>query len=321
MRKYLLSTSALAGAALISSAAVADVSVSGSFEFNFSSTDNNIAAKDGTVMTNGNEINIDFTEKTDSGLTLTYNVDLDADAGTTDDDNSLTIEGGFGKLVLGELDGASDSYNINESSLIAEESDGGPSSLSATIGKDTGSSLTGNNAKVSYHLPAIGGFTAGVSLRDPAVGAAEYDTTEYGFQYAASTDAAAITVGFTTATLEAATQDVDAQAIGVQIVTGGITFVASQSTYEASGEDITTNGAGAKYTLANGLTLAAATVKSENDSTTSEYTANHYEASMAVAGGLTAVVTVSDFDYENGTEGSADDENGTTTKLSIKASF
>ena len=113
----------------------------------------------------------------------------------------------------------------------------------------------------------------------------------------------------------------DHQAIGVQVVTGGITFVASQATYEAVSEDITTNGAGASYTLPNGLTIAAATVKSENDTTSSEYTANHYEASMAVATGLTAVVTVSDFDYENGTEGSAADENGTTTKLSIKASF
>jgi hypothetical protein len=84
---------------------------------------------------------------------------------------------------------------------------------------------------------------------------------------------------------------------------------------------ISQHGAGASYTLANGLTLAAATVKSENDTTSSEYTANHYEASMAVASGLTAVVTVSDFDYENGTESSAADENGTTTKLTIKASF
>jgi hypothetical protein len=321
MRKYLLSTSALAGAALISSAAVADVSISGSFEWNYSATDNNIASKDGTIMTNGNEINIDFTNKTDSGLTLTYNVDLDADAGTTDDDNSLTIEGGFGKLVLGELDGVSDTYNINESSVIAEESDGGPVlAASATIAKDSGSKLTGNTPKVSYHLPAMGGLTAGVSFRDATVAGGD-DTTEYALQYAATTDAAAITVAFTTATQEATTQDIDHQAIGVSVATGGVTFIASQATYEANNEDITTNGAGASYTLPNGLTIAAATVKSENDTTSSEYTANHYEASMAVASGLTAVVTVSDFDYENGTESSAADENGTTTKLSIKASF
>jgi len=322
MRKYLLSTSALAGAALISSAAVADVSVSGYFEWNYSATDNNIAAKDGTAMTSSaNEINIDFTNKTDSGLTISYGVDLDADAGTSADDNALSISGGFGKLVLGNTDGASDVYNINESSLIAEESDGGPAAASATIGKDTGSQLTGNSNRVSYYLPAMGGFSAGVSVQDLAVGVNEYDTTEYGFTYAASTDAAAITVGFTTATTEAATQDTDHQAIGVKVVTGGVTFVASQATYEAVSEDITTNGAGASYTLPNGLTIAAATVKSENDTTSAEYTANHYEASMAVASGLTALVTVSDFDYENGTEGSAADENGTTTKLTIKASF
>jgi hypothetical protein len=239
MRKYLLSTSALAGAALISSAAVADVSISGSFEWNYSATDSNITTKDGTVMSTGNEVNIDFTNKTDSGLTLTYNVDLDADAGTTDDDNSLSISGGFGKLVLGETDGASDAYNINESSMTAEESNGGPAAASATIATSTGSKLTGNTNRVSYHLPAMGGLTAGISFRDASVGGGD-DTTEYGLQYAASTDAAAITVGFTTATTEATTQDIDHQAIGVKVVTGGISFIASQSTYEANNEDITT---------------------------------------------------------------------------------
>ena len=46
MRKYLLSTSALAGAALLSSAALADVSISGAVEFEYSDSDSNIATND-----------------------------------------------------------------------------------------------------------------------------------------------------------------------------------------------------------------------------------------------------------------------------------
>jgi hypothetical protein len=39
MRKYLLSTSAIAGAALLSTAALADVSITGSMEFTYQSHD------------------------------------------------------------------------------------------------------------------------------------------------------------------------------------------------------------------------------------------------------------------------------------------
>ena len=124
MRKYLLSTSALAGAALLSSAALADLSITGSVEFEYSDSDSNIAANDTKGMSSANEVLIDFTNKTDSGLTISYNMDIDGDAGGGIDDNSLTIAGGFGKLVMGQTDGASDAYSVNAQGLVAEETDG-----------------------------------------------------------------------------------------------------------------------------------------------------------------------------------------------------
>ena len=48
MRKYLLSTSAIAGVSLMSSLALADVSVGGYVEFQYNSTDSDITANDGT---------------------------------------------------------------------------------------------------------------------------------------------------------------------------------------------------------------------------------------------------------------------------------
>ena len=65
MRKYLLSTSTLAGAALLSSVAVADVSISGYMEWEMINGDTDAAATDGTSMAINNEVNIDFTNKTD----------------------------------------------------------------------------------------------------------------------------------------------------------------------------------------------------------------------------------------------------------------
>ena len=104
---------------------------------------------------------------------------------------------------------------------------------------------------------------------------------------------------------------------------GALSVTVSNGTQEAAGEDNSGNAVGARYTLGNGLTLAAVTFKSEDDiDTGEEYSVNHYEAIYPIASGLSAVVTVSDFDYEGGTSGNGGaDENGTITTLNIKASF
>ena len=120
MRKFLLSTSTLAGAALISSVAVADVSISGTMEWEMINGDTDAAATDGTAMTIMNEVGIDFTNQTDSGLTITLNTDLDTDSGGVDD-NSMSISGGFGSLKLGKDVGANDDFGIGEHDLIAED--------------------------------------------------------------------------------------------------------------------------------------------------------------------------------------------------------
>ena len=82
---------------------------------------------------------------------------------STVDENSLSISGGFGKIVLGQDDDAADSYNIDEMDLPTEEP--GSTLASASIG--TSSSVGSTDAmKVAYHLPAMGGLTAGVSFAD-----------------------------------------------------------------------------------------------------------------------------------------------------------
>jgi hypothetical protein len=318
MRKYLLSTSTIAGAALLSSAAIADVTISGTVEFEYSDSDSNIAANDTKGMASTNEVLIDFTNKTDSGLTISYNMDIDGDAGGGIDDNSLSISGGFGTLVLGQTDGVSDTFAITAQGLIAEESDG--TATGGTVLKDSGATTTGNGDRVSFTLPAMGGLTAGVSYKE----ADTASVTEYGVNYSMDAGGTSITVGHTGSTQEVASaQDIDRSNTGVSVAMGALTVTVSNGTHEAAGEDNSGNGVGAKYTLGNGLTLAAVTFKSEDDvDTGEEYSVNHYEAIYPIASGLSAVVTVSDFDYEGGTSGNGGaDENGTITTLNIKASF
>ena len=330
MRKYLLSTSALAGAALMSSVSVADVSIGGYMEWEMISGDTDFATTDGTSMKINNEVNIDFTNKTDSGLTITFNTDLDTDSGGVDD-NSMSISGGFGKIVVGETDGVEDVMAISADGLVAEEHNmatgtTAPVDTDNDIMLATGSQLDGNANGISYYLPAMGGLTAGITYKDSGA-ATSTDTTAFGATYAMETAGAAITLAYTSATTEAATQDSDATTLGVQIVMNGITFVANQATVETVGDDETGNSFGASYTLPNGITLAATTMKSEDDSTTDigeEYTVNHYELVYPVAAGLSAVINVSDYDYKVGTGTTAGDktaDSGTISSLMLKASF
>ena len=79
MRKLLLGTTALAAAAtLTANAALADVTITGSAEFKYLSRSSNVTANDGTTMSSDNELTINLTQKTDSGLDLTYRVDFDS---------------------------------------------------------------------------------------------------------------------------------------------------------------------------------------------------------------------------------------------------
>jgi len=324
MRKYLLSTSAIAGVSLMSSLALADVSVGGYVEFQYNSTDSDITANDGTATGSDAEVSFTFTNKTDSGLDITYNSQLDTDGGTIDQ-HSLTIAGGFGKLVMGIADGAEDAYAMESLSLVQEESNASTLTNTASttrIGTSTGAAQDGDASKVSYHMPAMGGLTAGISSATTLAGGA--DMTSMGANYAISAAGAEVTLGYSAATTEGASKDTDSSSLGLKVVTNGITFMIAQASFEATGEDYTTDSFGIAYSPSTNLSLAAATVKSQDDIDVSEeYSATHYEAAYTIASGLTAVLTVSDFDYENGTSADAStvDENGTITSFNIKASF
>jgi len=326
MRKYLLSTSALAGAALLSSAAVADVSITGTFEWEYSARDSNIAANDGNLMKQESDVDINFTNKTDSGLTITAGQHFDTNS-AGQDDVFMSIAGGFGTVKLGKTDGVNDTYEMEAMDLVQEEEAGSLYSTTtntATIQTSTGTG-GGNNQQVSYHLPAMGGLTAGVSVGTGTI-AKNDEFTAFGLKYALAAGDAAVTLGYSTKTIETTTTaDNDVSSFGVNIAMGALSFTVSGATKTAVDEDISTQSAGVSYDLGNGLVVAAATVKSEDDDDAGEeYDMTTYEAAYTIASGLSAVLNVSDFDYENGTNVDSAgqvDINGTTTSLTIKASF
>jgi hypothetical protein len=328
MRKYLLSTSALAGAALLSSAAVADVSISGNFEFDYQARDSNISANDGNIMVHEQEVNVAFTNKTDSGLTITAQNQFKTSSGAQDD-VSASISGGFGKITLGKTDGANANYEMNAMGLVQEEDTG--TLVEATVANTTATIATstsgggGNNNQVSYHLPAMGGLTAGISVGANTL-SSDDDWSAVGFKYALSTSGADVTIGYSTKTTSTTTAaDNDKTSMGVGIVVGATKVTLSSSNTETATADETTNAAAISYDLGNGLVVSAGVVSAEDDDDAGEeYDMTTYEAAYTIASGLSAVLNVSDFDYENGTGSSSvanQDYNGNVTSLSIKATF
>ena len=327
MRKLLLSSTALATAAVLTAgSALADVSISGSTEWEYFSRSSNTSTLDGTSFNQDSEINFAFSNKTDTGLTVGYNVVLEGDATTAGsyiDESYLTIGGGFGTIVLGSQDGVSEKYAIEAQDLIAEEDTS--SHVSSSISTDTDVALDQTDAnKISYHLPAMGGFTAGISHSTTTAGTA--DLTSMGFNYTMEAAGNTVTLGGSSATQEATTTDSDSQNLAVKVVSGNLSVILSQSKVEAVDEDINATGASVSYNLANGIVLGAYTMKSEDDlDAGEEYSKSGVEVQYTIAAGLTAVINVDDYDYKKATTTGAGDsgtsDKGTMSSLTLKAAF
>jgi len=324
MRKLLLGTTALAAAATLSAnAALADVSISGYFEWDYQNVDSTVSGNNGTTFGQDSEVKMVFTNKTDSGLTIAFQTEFETDkAGDgVSDDNFLSISGGFGKVVLGELDGVMDQYGIAASDLPAEEIYTGEPTDMVTENGDGGVS-GGESNKISYHLPAMGGLTAGVSYTNSGV-AGTADATSFAARYTVDAGGATVTIGGATGTKEVSgAQDQDTQNMGVKIASGNVALVLSNSTYEDADQDESTNGVAASYKMNDSATLVGYTTKLEDDLAASgeEYTVSGVEVQYTIASGLSAVINVEDYEYKTGSSGGTNDS-GTASSLTIKASF
>ena len=235
MRKLLLGTTALAAAATLSAnVALADISISGYYEWRYESRSSNTAATDGTKFASDSEIKFVFSNKTDNGLDVSMKQELTSDGGdTTVQESALYISGGFGKIQLGSDDGINDgSIPSAPNDLVSEEMFSVSSGNNLGITNGDMANLAGNDNKIVYYTPAMGGLTAGAAFADSGeIGAT--DTTEYGLGYSMEAAGASIYLSYATGTTENATQDIDSSTVGVTVKTGGITFAIAQAQYEA----------------------------------------------------------------------------------------
>ena len=332
MRKLLLSTSALVAAASISSYAVADVSVSGGFEWRYTSISSGVAADDGTEVGQDNEIVISFSNKTDSGLTVGGKFEMDVDAANaTTDESVLTIGGGFGTVRLGQEDSINESFGIGEHDLIDEDISQLPTN--ASIVTNAGESGSNDNNKIAYVTPSMGGFQAGYSVADSGTAVQSTDQTAVGASYTMPMAGGSLMIRYNKQSTDGTTTgETEASNYGAKLTMGAASVIVAhgESTIGAGSgqtDDREANGISVRYNMGGGISIGASTLTAEDDKdkTTAgvaeKYTANIAEVSYTVAPGLSAKVTYLDYDYENGNEAAAVDDSGSITQVTISASF
>jgi len=337
MRKLLLTSSALVAAASISSYAVADVSVSGEFEWAYVSTSSGITTTDGDDFATDNEIVISFTNKTDNGLTVGGKMELgnyNADAATNSavvDESVLTIGGGFGTLRLGNEDSINETFGIGEHDLIDEDLSAAPGSSS--IVTTAGESGSNDSNKLAYITPAMGGFQAGYSVADSGTAAQSTDQTAMGFSYTMPLAGGSLAVKYNKQSTDGtAALETESSNYGAKLTMGAASVIVAhgESTIGAGSsqsDDREANGISLRYDLGGGVSVGASTMEAtdDKDKTTAgvaeKYTANAAEVSYTVAPGLSAKVTYVDYDYKRGNETASVDDSGSITQVTITAAF
>ena len=334
MRKLLLNSSALVAAASISSYAVADVSVTGAFEWRYSSISSGVAADDGSEFGTDNEVTIKFTNKTDTGLTLTGVYDFDADGAgdfSGGDESHLTISGGFGSVSLGLNDAANDAFGIGEHDLIEEDLSQTPTG--ASIVTTAGESGNSDANKMTYITPDMGGFKAGYSIMDSGTAVQSEDQTAVGASYTMPIQGGSMMIRYNKQSTDGTTTgETEASNYGAKLTMGAASVIIAhgESTIGASPgqtDDREANGLSVRYDMGGGISVGASTVTAEDDKdktaagVAEKYTANIAEVTYTVAPGLAAKITYLDYDYENGGETAAVDDSGSITQLTISASF
>jgi hypothetical protein len=339
MRKLLLGTTALAAAGALTAnvaLAEADVSISGSYEFTYKSQDSGIASSGSSFdqFTNDSDITFSFTNKTDSGLTMGMHVVMEAG---DEDESSMSIAGGFGKIILGADDGAGDQLTRTAHDLVGPDAlnDGGGAVIRSAATSGTTGNLADDNADlitdvndanaITYILPTMGGLTLGASYLDAGSGTGDNgDMTVVAGKYDFESGAVKGSIHYGVNSIGGATAGAgskNSNSMALDVSTGPFRAVIAKAE-----SDVTTaistevTDYGIQYNVGNGLTLAAVGTQIEENTGGESSDVTTVSAKYNIASGLDAYLTYHDYDYKVGTSSETADD-GSWTQVTIKATF
>ena len=276
MRKVLLATTALVAFGGIT-AANADISISGNYEWEYTQTDA------GSTFGDDGHINISGVIAGDNGVTFTAMTTFGggSDAGQPNiENNYVKAVGDFGTLYLGDVDGNS-AASLMDGALGRNkdiETQGGLGSEATNNGTSDTAVFLDGGADIIYMSPSVGGLQIGFSadLTD-----ADATATDGAVDMAATYSMSGVSL-FASST---SGQEFDESNFGASASLMGLNIgVGSRS--EGGTSEAKSNDVGVNYTLANGLKLAALSASGTGRNGTTKIKASNFGASYSIATGV-----------------------------------
>ena len=248
MRKVLLATTALVAVGGIT-AANADISISGNYEWEYMTDDA------GSYWSDDSGVAIKGTNAADNGMTFTtmYKLGGGSDGGLAVDAAYVQVEGDFGKLILGDAE--------NSAAQILSSPLGRNQDIESELGQGAAETRIGIGgvSDITWYSPNMSGFTIGISkdLADLDAVTTDEDLSSVGV----SGSIAGFTVGV--GSKRESGTSVKANDVGVRYtLANGVTIAGlSANGTDAAGAKTKRSNIGASYTIVPGVKLNAETGK------------------------------------------------------------
>ena len=320
MRKVLLATTAIVALGGVS-AASADISVSGGFEFKYDSWSGaNSTTANNNSITNASKFKISASTVADNGMTLSAYTYQDGSTSGAFDDAGASISDDWG--TIGFWDAEKGDAFATATDITAEE---GYNGATNTLDYKPADEQV-EAADVSYLSPNMSGFQFSVGIND--TGAAE-DATMMGAQYAMSAGDAAITLKYAVSSKGSATttgrDGTDASSMGLVVAMSGVTLTLAQNDTEvkataaASDADYEASSAAIAYTISDTMAVQMYSGETDNKKDADfSFKDTGYGVTYTITPGLAASVTHNSWDHTNN---SGTKDSGTNTAVALNLSF
>ena len=331
MRKILLASTALVAVAGVS-AANAEISLSGGYDFTYTSvsddiTDNTTAGENGTSMGSDIDLSASYSTTTDTGLSISVSYDIDGDTG------DVSIGGDFGTLTMDDGNeamgvGGGDADSVENMGIVGDN----------TILYSGGEAINGG---IIAYSTSFNGIEIGVGFGDGGM-ATDADETSYGIAYSASVNGADVSVSYAAASTGSGTDadsstDLNATSLAVGVTVGGISVDMARNAQKADRnddnstigtgivatgfQDVSSTNFGLSYAVSDSLTLQAASVAADGNidgNDNYKYDESAYGIAYTVASGVTLYASYSDFTQSGG---GGTDVSGSGTVVNLDISF
>jgi len=280
MRKVLLATTALVAVGGITAANAADISISGNYEWEYTQGDT------GSKFSDDGHINIQAVNAADNGMTFTAMTTFGGGtAANTTQNNYIQVDGDFGTVYLGNVDGNSAS-SLMDGALGRNkdiEGQGGLGSQATHQGTaDTAIFLDGG-ADIIYMSPKVGGLQIGLGadLTD-----SDSDASDGAMDMAVTYSMAGVNLfmsGTSGQTYDKSNYGVSTTLAGLTIGIGSMSETGTNLGVRSAAKS---NDIGLQYTLPGGIKLAALSAKGTGRDGTTKIEASNFGASYSIVPGV-----------------------------------